>query len=397
MDETSFKVIVVKACDRRNLVLRYVDPVTGKHVTKSAETSNRRKAERAAARWEAELREGRFRPAVKISWDEFRERYEQEYLPGLADGTFGKIQALFNLIERVLRPRRLSDVTSSAISKLQAEMRKSQQEATIKSNLAHLKAALRWAVRMDLLVAAPVIEKPPRSRNNIVMKGRPITAAEFDRMLRGTPEIVGEAAAADWRRLLQGLWLSGLRLSEALNLSWTDDDLLRVDLTHEFPLLHIPAALEKGNQDRLLPITPDFGAFLLETPPERRTGHVFHARGRRISRPVDVNWAGRMISAIGKAADVRVSGGGQGKREKFASAHDLRRSFGERWALRVMPHVLKELMRHASIETTMRYYVGRNALTVARSIYEANSAGAEARQGYILGYSPPLEGPPEST
>ncbi len=46
---------------------------------------------------------------------------------------------------------------------------------------------------------------------------------------------------------------------------------------------------------------------------------------------------------------------------KFASAHDLRRAFGERWAARVMPAVLKELMRQESIETTLRYYVGTDA------------------------------------
>ena len=56
---------------------------------------------------------------------------------------------------------------------------------------------------------------------------------------------------------------------------------------------------------------------------------------------------------------------------KFASAHDLRRSFGERWSIRVMPKVLKELMRHRSIETTMRYYVGKNAEQTADVLWAA--------------------------
>ena len=51
---------------------------------------------------------------------------------------------------------------------------------------------------------------------------------------------------------------------------------------------------------------------------------------------------------------------------KYASAHDMRRSFGERWASRVMPQVLMELMRHESIDTTLRYYVGRNAQQTQR-------------------------------
>lgn len=42
---------------------------------------------------------------------------------------------------------------------------------------------------------------------------------------------------------------------------------------------------------------------------------------------------------------------------KRASAHDLRRTFGTRWARKVMPAVLQRLMRHANIGTTMQYYV----------------------------------------
>lgn len=44
---------------------------------------------------------------------------------------------------------------------------------------------------------------------------------------------------------------------------------------------------------------------------------------------------------------------------EFASAHDLRRSFGFRWSRRVMPTILRELMRHESIDTTMRFMSAR--------------------------------------
>ena len=45
----------------------------------------------------------------------------------------------------------------------------------------------------------------------------------------------------------------------------------------------------------------------------------------------------------------------------YASAHDFRRAFGHRWARRVMPMVLKDLMRHASVTTTEKYYVNIQA------------------------------------
>ena len=48
---------------------------------------------------------------------------------------------------------------------------------------------------------------------------------------------------------------------------------------------------------------------------------------------------GPIISAIGKSAGVVVDERTKGKEtvKKFASAHDLRRAFGQRWASRVMP------------------------------------------------------------
>ena len=57
---------------------------------------------------------------------------------------------------------------------------------------------------------------------------------------------------------------------------------------------------------------------------------------------------------------------------KYASAHDLRRSFGNRWAKRVMPAVLQQLMRHESIDTTMGYYVDLDADELAEDLYRAD-------------------------
>ena len=62
---------------------------------------------------------------------------------------------------------------------------------------------------------------------------------------------------------------------------------------------------------------------------------------------------------------------------KRASAHDLRRSFGKRWAAKVMPHILMQLMRHRRISTTMDFYAGRDAEAVADVVWslESNNPG----------------------
>ena len=71
------------------------------------------------------------------------------------------------------------------------------------------------------------------------------------------------------------------------------------------------------------------------------------------------------MSAIGKAAGI-VTDEAEGR---HATCHDLRRSFGDRWARKVMPADLKELMRHKSIETTMKYYVGRNVDDISARLH----------------------------
>ena len=72
------------------------------------------------------------------------------------------------------------------------------------------------------------------------------------------------------------MWLSGLRLAESLELWWDRDDRLCVDLSGEHPMLRIPAECEKGNQDRVLPMAPEFAEFVLTTPEAERTGPVFN-------------------------------------------------------------------------------------------------------------------------
>jgi integrase len=89
--------------------------------------------------------------------------------------------------------------------------------------------------------------------------------------------------------------------------------------------------------------------------------------------------AGRVISEIGKKANVLVNKADG----KFASAHDLRRSFGTRWAARVKPATLQLLMRHKSIETTMKYYVCQDSDDVADELwasYEALRNGARSEE-----------------
>ena len=54
-----------------------------------------------------------------------------------------------------------------------------------------------------------------------------------------------------------------------------------------------------------------------------------------------------------------------------ASAHDFRPAFGVLWAARLMPAQMMEMMRHESIETTLRFSVGTDAQRTAEAAWAA--------------------------
>jgi len=380
----SVKVYVVEFGDRPNYQLQWRDPITQKLRTKTTNVKrtglarDRKVAERLAGELETQLASGTAALPSKFTWDQFKTRYKAEVVPGLAKETANKIDVVLNHVDTIIRPHLLRDLTEARISHFAAAIRaKKKAETTIQSYLAHLKAMLRWAVSQRLLPACPSfpkVQRKKKSKGTTPMKGRPITLEEFERMLAKVPEVVGPGAAPAWSHYLRGLWTSGLRLSESLELWWDREDRLLPTFPKKGrPMLRIPAELEKGHSDRLLPMAPEFAMFFAETTESDRTGAVFKLPGiRGRSTELRSKWVGKILSKIGKAAGVRVHVDPKDPaRVKYASAHDLRRAFEERWAARIMPAQLKELMRHESIETTLRYYVGTNAERTADACWDA--------------------------
>ena len=268
-----------------------------------------------------------------------------------------------------------------------------KSEFTIKNYLAHLRAALAWAVKTRILPAVPDFPDLPRAKGQKMMKGRPISEKEFKAMLDATAAVVlvkrkpggkeptpeqvekDVATVASWKHYLRSLWNNGLRLRESLAVYWDRaDDRLCVDLSGAFPMLHIPAELQKNNDETLWPIAPEWGDMLLAVPAAERHGPVFP-----VQSTIDPDSVSRIVCKIGEKAGVVVNRTTKVDRKtgervevvKYASAHDLRRSFGFRWADRVDTFKLQELMRHSNIETTRRYYVGRDAQNTAATLWAA--------------------------
>ena len=362
------KVVKIRA---KYLVMRWTCPQTGKDKQKSTGTNDRRKAERLAAKLEEELRSGTYFEPCKITWTEFRDLFEELRLPNLRPGTGVCYDSTFNRLEQLINPFRLSQINSMMVVRFQNKLRKiGNKDTTICKHLRHLKAALNWAKSMDFIAKVPDFQMPKAGKHQRMMKGRPITPEEFQRMLDVTEEVVGSESAESWRFLLEGLWWSGLRLGEALQLTWHPSDTLFLDFeSSKYPMFRINGSAEKGGKDRLLPMAPQFANFI--KPHWQESGFVFCPgrvlNGRKKGYQRNKDWISQVGSRIGNQAEVLVST--SGSKQKFASFHDLRRSFGERWSQKVMPQVLMKLMRHESIDTTLRFYVGHDAEKIANQIW----------------------------
>lgn len=346
----------------RYLFLRYRDH-TGKEFFRPARTTDRRKAERLAAEWERELRSGN-NPA-DVGWDTIRERYEDEYLALKRPGTLERANQSLDGLTMYAKPRRGSDVTDSILAQwVAARLKSGTSQATIAADLRHLRHCLHWAKEMGLLVIVPRIPrvKQPKAKGTL-RRGRPITEAEFAKMLAACKTLrLAKRHARQWQQFLRLLWTSGLRIEEASEVSWDQRANIRVDLATERLTIHGEA--QKSGLDNVLPLVPELVEFLQAIPPESRRGKV---------APIPLasrSHISRRIASIGREAGI-VTDATAKNGPRHATAHDLRRSFGSRWAPRLMPADLQQIMRHRSIQTTMEYYVSIETSALADRIKTA--------------------------
>jgi integrase len=303
----------------------------GRWREKTAKVNTRRQAERAARDLERDMAE---RHALGITWEALIVRYDREHLAHKSTPYRKSTHSAIASYENLLPLNDADEVTTETISRWATHLRsQNKSDASVRSYIKHLLAMLRWGEQMDL------VERAPRYRMRHIetpgMRGRPITRAEFEQMLDAC-KVIRPQDWAIWDDYLKGLWLSGLRLRESLALSWDTGDDFVVDLSGT-PCYHIHGS-DKKRRHYLAPMPPDFATYLAD---RERSGKVWQM-------PVNADQVGKIVAKLGAGIDV----GG-----KTATAHDIRRAFGTRWARALMPADLKELMRHSNVSTTMKFYV----------------------------------------
>lgn len=172
--------------------------------------------------------------------------YEDEQVFHMKPSTITTVDGIFNTFERVMNPDKLSHITPQWISRFQKLRTDDAEPATIEGDCRVLKAALNWAKAQGYIRDVPLFPKLKKARKAKVMKGRAVTAEEFERMLEAVPK-VKSLDVESVRFLMRGLWLSGLRLGEAIGMTWDVwAEGIRVDMAGESAVLLISAEDERG-------------------------------------------------------------------------------------------------------------------------------------------------------
>lgn len=336
MPEKRITVWAQRFKDRKTLVLQWLDPVSGKRISKTSGTGDEKEAEARRADLEYELNNGKYQEVSKMGWERFRELFEDEYVAPLREDTRTVYANVFNLFEKVCNPKQLRSINERTVSAFAAGLRKlpgrsveNMMPSTIKARLQFLHTALKWAADQKLIPECPKFPstKVPRK------KPQPVPAESFERIIAKAPDAHMEAF------LLAG-WLAGLRLKEALALEWEASVKAPwVDFARN--RIVMPAEFVKAVEDQWLPLDPALRQALEALP---RTG-------KKVFRFVDQR--GRVLTKSGVSLRVVNLARKAGVR---LSMHTLRKGFGCRYAGKVSAQVLQRLMRHSSIQTTMDYY-----------------------------------------
>ena len=203
-------------------------------------------------------------------------------------------------------------------------------------------------------------------------KGKPLTDEQIQQFIDGAP-LVRKHDSERWQRFIRGLVLSGLRLGEALRLSWDEESNFCLDFSGLYSCFRIHGSAQKNGKSQPLPLHPDFERFLLQTPIEQRRGLVFDLSGEQTAtgRNLSDKCCSRIVSAIAEAGGVVVDP----YTGQTATCHDLRHTYGQWLALSgVSPYELKELMRHADIKTTMAYYIDLSHEDIAANLHRRFAA-----------------------
>lgn len=320
--------------------LHWRDPITRQERSQQAESTTRDELDREAARLEIKLR-GEFglRP---VNWEDFAAIIREQFIAKKAKGTQAIYRRTIDLWEEangfmpniaIIGPVEIARFQKAAAAKKNRDGNP-VEETTVAKDLRHLKGILNWGVRGGFIAKIAHVEMPKRKRG-FQGKGTPISELTYRKFCKAVEGTVGAEHAPSWQVALDGLWHSAFRISELLAFTW---DRLEIKKSGAV-VIHWGCGDQKSRRAETTPTCPEFGELVKGLP--YRDGLVFRPMlSRGIVHPCTFS---DKIKEICDTLNIKFT------------AHDLRRTFADRWARRVTPLVLSRLMR-CSVSVIQGYY-----------------------------------------
>jgi integrase len=286
------------------------------------------------------------------------ERFQQEHLPRLRDGTQRYYRGL---LRRHIGPHfgghvKVTDVAFADVDALHRKITKSGAAYEANRTLAVLSKMFTLAIRWQMCTVNPCQSV---ERNSEAQRRRYVTSEELPRLIEALATYP-DRQAVDIIRLMM---FTGARSGEVKAMRWDDLDLAGGKWNK-------PGSSTKQKKDHMVPLSIDVQQLLRERQPKKGTW-VFPSADSRSGHVVRIERAWHRIC---KAANI------EGLR-----MHDLRHSFASQLASggASLP-LIGALLGHSNPKTTARYThlfddVQRDAVERVAAIHSA--AGKETADG----------------
>ena len=304
--------------DKTGYVLQFYCPIRGQRIRRSCGTRDRREARKVMRECSKRLLDGSYvqsggaitaldeqsRPVVAVAvasdakpeleektWEWCYQKYRHFRTARTKKDSFKHSRSRLGIAERIFQgyfDDRGRDgellvkhvMTLDMIEYLQERLLAgdecrfdSRSPNTVNSMTASVMAFVRFCAKREWIDRVPDIE---RLSVDDVMKGRPITGEEFDRMLSVTHKVVGKKEAEAWQFALRVVWLSGFRVGDLMDFHWEDERHIRPVWPVQpgvFPTITVPSSQKNGKVQEI-PMLPELDEFLSKVPDDQRTGWI---------------------------------------------------------------------------------------------------------------------------
>ena len=337
----------------------------GKRYSKSFET--RKEAQRYTESKQLEVREQKADPPPRLTLRDYYREHRDLMQGNLAKKTLQMhLAAIALLSDSVGWDRRLDqisvrDIESFRAQRLKAGISPSSANRELRTlrrifNLAILRGYL--AQNGNPCAAIPMIK---------VGRKRPAycSSQEFQAICRRSPDVM-------WRALLVLIYTTGLRLREALNLTWNhiDFDAEKLHVTRKTASAWVQAWTPKDHEMRTIPLPQQAISLLAawQSVAPEKCPYVFMEDNRwkfYCEAVLGGQWAeGRdLVNNVLRRFKTLCRQAGVGP----YTLHDLRRSCITNWAQCLPMHVVQQLAGHSDIKTTQQYYLSVRPEDVAKA------------------------------